>query len=93
MKREEIEAVGFGLLLLALALPLALVGHGVRIVFALVGKAAKRALLWWNAWQFKQSEEEIEHLLSVGLYVSAKAHRERVRQRKLQAQRERINKW
>jgi len=93
VKREEIEAIGIGLLLMALALPLGLLGNGVRIVFAIAGRAVKWALLWLNAWQFKQSEEEIEHLLSVGLYVSAKAHRQRVRQRKLQAQRERINKW
>lgn len=56
-------------------------------------RVAKPALLWINAWQFKQSEEEIEYLQSLRPYVSAKEHRQRVRQMKLQRQRNQIAGW
>lgn len=64
-----------------------------RIVRRLVRRAAKPALLWLNAWQFKQSEQDIVYFASFRLHLSAQEHRRRVRQRKLQQQRKQIAGW
>jgi hypothetical protein len=56
-------------------------------------RAIKPALLWWNAWCFKQSEEDIVYFASFRLHLSAQEHQRRVRQRKLQAKRDRIHQW
>lgn len=56
-------------------------------------RAIKPALLWWNAWCFKQSEQDIVYFASFRLHLSAQEYRRRVRQRKLQAQRARIAGW
>lgn len=58
-----------------------------------IRKVIKRTLLWINAWRYKQSEEEIEFLRSLRLDFSAKESRHRIRQIKLQKQREQIAGW
>jgi len=62
-----------------------------RVPRRMFRKLAKPALLWLNAWRFKQSEFELARLAEVGNARGvARVHHHQV---KLQLQRRRINGW
>jgi hypothetical protein len=63
----------------------------IRVPRRVVRKLLKPALLWLNAWRFKQSEHEIARLAAVG--NGAALARESRHQVKLQKQRRRTNGW
>jgi hypothetical protein len=63
----------------------------IRVPRRVLRKLLKPALLWLNAWRFKQSEFELARLAEVGNVVAqARVSRKQVR---LQQQRRRIGGW
>lgn len=81
-----------GLLMWPLLLPLG-VKRIFRILRRLVRKAIAPALLWLNAWQYKQSEEHVDYLRALRLDFAARESRKRIRQMKLRKQRDQIARW
>jgi hypothetical protein len=59
----------------------------------MVRKALKPALLWTNAWLYKQSEQEVEFFASQRQILIEAEQRERRRQVRLQMQRNEIAGW
>jgi len=64
-----------------------------RIARRLVRKALKPALKWLIAWQYKRSEEEVEHLQFLRELLPKKEHAQRRRQVRLQERHNRISGW